>query len=451
MGTDNTVKRERRMRVTEKTVGWLVIAIAIFVSLVVLKPDLPKKIVLLTGPDDSGYHAIGEQYAAHLKSRGLRAEVVLTDGGMDNMRRLVDGANDTVAFAPSNLEKAVDPPIDAEHLVSLGSVAYEPLWFFFRSDLEVGGLKDVALLTVATDDDNTVVEWLAMRLLEVNGVRDTVDFAGDPGATPGDTVEALLDGTIDGVFAMGVPTAPAIEELLHADGISMLSFRRADAYVALTPGLEKLVVPEGVFDLARNIPPEETQLLSATTNLISSDSLHPSVIPVLLGAASRINEGQNALARGDTFPSPEGVSLPLARAAVRYFDQGETGLAKHVPYGLVRYLRHLGWVVLPLFVLAIALVKFLPIVLKIWTSIRLSGLYKRLESVEKADAAGDDPADLLAHLQEIDDASSGIFIPRSKLAEYIDFRQFVHDMRERIRGGEERKLKAEVLGSKDDS
>ena len=67
--------------------------------------------------------------------------------------------------------------------------------------------------------------------------------------------------------------------------------------------------------------------------------------------------------------------------------------------------------------------------------------------MEKADAAGDDRADLLAQLQEIDDASSKIFVPRSKLAEYIDFRQFLHDMRDRIASGDERKLEAEVLAT----
>ena len=75
---------------------------------------------------------------------------------------------------------------------------------------------------------------------------------------------------------------------------------------------------------------------------------------------------------------------------------------------------------------------------------------RRLEGVEKADATGTDRADLVADLQAIDDDSATIFVPRSKTAEYIDFRQFVHDMRDRIVSGDERKLKAEVLGSMDD-
>jgi hypothetical protein len=134
---------------------------------------------------------------------------------------------------------------------------------------------------------------------------------------------------------------------------------------------------------------------------------------------------------------PVAVSLPLDRAAIRYYDQGETGLARHVPYAIARHLNHLGFVVLPLVGLAVVVVKFLPVVLRTWTSLRLTGLYKKLEAVEKADAAGADRAELLAQLAEIDQASSGLYVPRSNVADYIDFRQFLHDMRERIAGGSE--------------
>lgn len=451
MASKSTLVRKKRVHATRETVGWLFIALVLFLSLVVFKPSLPDKIVLLTGPQGSSYHAVGMQYAALLGERGLTAEVVTTDGGMDNIRRLVDSDEATVAFAPSNLELAIHPPIDSEHLVTLGGVAFEPFWFFYRSDLKVGGLRDVARLTVATGDDDSVVGWLATRLLDINGVLEAVDFVAEIGTTPKATADALLGGVIDGVFAMGLPTTPTISSFLHTDGISVLSFNRADAYAALTPGLTKLVAPEGVFDLARNVPPEDAQLLAATTNIVSTDAIHPIVVSTLLGAARSIHENQNIFAGARTFPTPDGVSLPLHKAAVRFYDQGETGLAKHVPYTVARYLRHFGGVVLPLLALAVILIKFLPVVLKIWITVRLAVLYKRLVSVEKADAGGDDRADLLAQLQEIDDASSGIFVPRSKLAEYIDFRQFIHDMRDRINSGEERRLKAEVLGSKDDS
>ncbi len=445
MTTPSSVDRENRVNAIEKWAARAAIVAVLFVSLVVIQPSLPKKIVLLTGPEGGNYHEIGKRYAAELRSRGLETELVVTDGGLDNLQRLVDGAEATVAFVPSNLERAVDPPIDVEHLVSLGSVAYEPLWFFFRSDLEVHSLRDCAVLTLSTGDDDTVVNWMAKQFLAANGIADTVSIVGVGDQPVKETTDALLGGRIQGAFVMGVPVSPAVEKLLHDDRVGLLSFARADAYVALFPGLTKLVAPEGVFDLVRNVPPHDTQLLSATTNLVTRDSLHPAVVPLLLSSAASFYDEGNVFASSATFPSRVGVSLPLKRAANRYYDQGETGLSRQLPYALARALNHFGFVVLPLCALAFILVKVLPVAMQTWTKIRLVGLYKRLEAVEKADAAGTDRVELVAELRAIDDASSTIFVPRSKLSEYIDFRQFLHDMRDRIASGDERKAETEVL------
>ena len=101
-------------------------------------------------------------------------------------------------------------------------------------------------------------------------------------------------------------------------------------------------------------------------------------------------------------------------------------------YGVTRMLNHLGFVVLPLLTLALGLVKVVPLVLRIYGSARLTGFMKQLEAVEKAHASGADPSKLLAELKRLDEKSAKIFVPRSKVHDYIDFRQFLHDMRERV-------------------
>ena len=55
----------------------------------------------------------------------------------------------------------------------------------------------------------------------------------------------------------------------------------------------------------------------------------------------------------------------------------------------------------------------------------------RLEVVEKTDAAGGDRSKLLAELDAIDQASAKLHVPRPKIPDYLDFRQFLHDMRYR--------------------
>jgi hypothetical protein len=96
--------------------------------------------------------------------------------------------------------------------------------------------------------------------------------------------------------------------------------RPRHAYFALTPGLTKLVAPTGVFDLARDVPGEDTELVSLTTYPVSRHSLQPTVVPLLLSAAAGIADEENIFARRSTFPTPDGASLAAIFRAARSSD-----------------------------------------------------------------------------------------------------------------------------------
>ena len=103
-----------------------------------------------------------------------------------------------------------------------------------------------------------------------------------------------------------------------------------------------------------------------------------------------------------------------------------------MPYQIVRILNHLGFFVLPILTVAVVLLKGVPVVLKIIGSMQMKAWFRRLESVEKRHAAGGDPRQLLEELDSVDRDSAKAFVPRSIVSEYIDFRQFLHDMRDRV-------------------
>jgi hypothetical protein len=100
MATHGALAREQRGHRIRQVAGWALIAVAVFVSLDISRPSQPKRIVLLTGPEGSSYHAIGTRFASELRGRGLATEVVISDGGTDNLRRLAAGVEDAVAFTP---------------------------------------------------------------------------------------------------------------------------------------------------------------------------------------------------------------------------------------------------------------------------------------------------------------------------------------------------------------
>jgi hypothetical protein len=66
--------------------------------------------------------------------------------------------------------------------------------------------------------------------------------------------------------------APVVRQLLAAPGVELASFPRADAYLALYPYLSRLVLPEGVADLGRDIPPADVVLLAQKSRSSASST-----------------------------------------------------------------------------------------------------------------------------------------------------------------------------------
>jgi hypothetical protein len=68
-----------------------------------------------------------------------------------------------------------------------------------------------------------------------------------------------------------------VQSFARAPEIHLLGFQRADAYVALYPFLDKLVLPRGVADLAANRPPEDTSLIASKASLAVRNDVHPAL------------------------------------------------------------------------------------------------------------------------------------------------------------------------------
>lgn len=432
MNTKATITKERRAARFSRTTTVAVIAIVLFVSLVIIKPSAPESIVLLTGPEGSSYYEMGMRLAASIEEMGLETEVRTTTGGIDNARQLAAGAANTVALAPSTVEDTLGPKVDAGGLVSLGSIAFEPFWLFSRSEHGANSIADLVGLRVATGAPGTVVDIFARTILRTSGVLDGVEIVSLNDPTVEGLATALKEGNVDAVFLTGTPASPIIRELLGHPDFTTVPFGRTAAYEAWYPGVSGIVVPEGIADLAKNIPSEDLQLLAGTTNLLTLDGIYPGVVPLVLEAVIQSGDRQRFTTSTTTFPGRESISLPLDRAAARYYDHGKTGIAKFLPYKITRWLNHLGFVVLPLLTGVFVLLKIVPLGLKIWSTIQLMGMLKELESIEKAHATGADPTNLLTRLDALDQKTAGLFIPRSMVHDYIDDRQFLHDMRERV-------------------
>jgi TRAP-type uncharacterized transport system substrate-binding protein len=427
----DTAHAHKSSRTRWIVVSTAAIAILLLATLVIVKPAMPDRITLLAGPAGSADHALAQRYAEDLQRRGLDADVVVTEGALDTMRRLAESAN-AVGFLPAAIPADGASGIDTARLVALGSIGFSPLWLFHRSDLEITRIQDLAGRRVATGGEDTASDHVVRELIEMNGLNGKVELRPTAEQTAHALVESFKAATLDAAFVTGSANSNLVRALLDDEDSRFVSFDRADAYAALIPGVTALTAPEGVFDLARNVPPRDARLLATTICLVAREGLHRAVAPMLLVTAENLREKTTTFSTAITFPSPGHVAFPLDRGARRYFDQGETALSRFLPYKAERYVKHLTFVVLPLLAVVFLLLKFVPAGLRVWSGLKLKSMFKQLESVEKGHAANHDRARLLGDLDRLDRASATMFVPRSTVQEYIDFRQFLHDMRERV-------------------
>ena len=426
-----TPAKSERLKLTGATAAILVIAALLVVSLVFIKPAAPDRITLLTGPENSAYHDLGIRYAEDLRQRGLDVEVVITDGARDNVLQIIDG-KDAIAFAPSAVDWKSEVGSDDSSLVALGSVGVEPVWLFHRSALSIARLSELVGRNVVTESQGAASLHIAEILIEKNGLVGQIELQpiGNE-VSREELIQSLKSGAIDAIFITGHPGSPRVRALLHAD-LQFMSFDRAEAYAAQIPGITSLRAPEGMFDLGRNVPAKESLLLSKTTCLVADRKLHSAVVPLLLITAEDVRQSEMEFPALAAFPNSDHVTLPLHPAARRYFQQGEVGLSKYLPYRVTRFINHFGLFVLPLLTVAVVLLKAVPTCLKIWSNLRLKRMFKQLEAIEKRHAAGEETSALLVDLSQVGEASAAMYVPLFLSPDYVDFRQFLHDMRERI-------------------
>jgi TRAP-type uncharacterized transport system substrate-binding protein len=432
LGKTDSITSKKNSAYRMKTVAIAVIIIAVALSLLILKPAAPREITLLTGPVGSNDYELGVNLAKNLEDEGLHVKVSPSSGSIDNLLLLTSGAEDTVAFSPSSLETVLDESVDTSRLVSLGSVTYQPLWLFYRKGLQIQRVPDLAGSRVALGPETTVAGYISRLLLDANGVSNQIESVLVSNEDPDVLAGALKQGGIDAAFAMGNLSSAYISALLSDENIAFLSFERADAYGILSKAISKHRIPEGVLDLARNIPSSDTVLLAITTNLITLDSFHSATIPVLLQAVSNADRQNDILNIGKRFPNADNTTLPLARAAKRYYSQGQKGLSKVLPYKVTRWLNHLGFVVLPLLTVLVVLLKVVVVLIKLRASVRFNGFYRKLETIERASASGANPQLVHQDLDLLDDDCVDFSVPRSMREQYLNLRQLIHDLRERL-------------------
>ncbi len=165
--------------------------------------------------------------------------------------------------------------------------------------------------------------------------------------------------------------------------VALRGFPRADAYVALLPYLNKVVLPMGVASLAENRPPNDVVLIAPKTSLVVREDLHPALQYLLIDAAMKIHGGPGIFNRAGDFPAAEMMDLPLSEEANHMYRSGPSFLRRHLPFWLAELAQRLLLLLIPLAGLIYPVTKILPEVWRWQMERRVHRAYRELLTLER--------------------------------------------------------------------
>jgi hypothetical protein len=296
----------------------------------------------------------------------------------------------------------------------IGTLFYEPLWLFLRGQ----GLEKpekLRSLRLSIGPEGSASNKFSVEFFGRAGIID-LKSSTLLRFTPAETTEKLNRGELDGAVLLDSWESPFVHQLLTAENVSLQSIRRADAFVALYPHLNRLVLPAGVADLAKNRPPSDVILLAPKASLVVRRDLHPAIQYLLLEAAEQYHSAPGVFHKSGEFPAPESIDLPLSTHARQFYKTGSPFLQRHLPFWLAVLIEQSLVLAIPLLGVIFPLLRFAPAIYGWVARRRVYRLYSDLKSLEDQLAAvppSATPEDFIERLEKMYDRVSRQSVPAS--------------------------------------
>jgi len=407
----------------------LLIGGAFTVTLLLMRPAPPKEIVMSTGPLDGAYHAYAMKYREILAREGVTLNFWVSGGAVENLRRLSDATDGVdVAF----VQGGITGRGNAGELQSLGAMYLEPLWIFHRAQRGAVTLQSLKGGRIAIGDPGSGTAILAQTMLQANGLTEQPTSIVQVGGRT--AADMLIQGSVDAAFLVADPKSELVQRLIRTPGIHLLNLENAEAYVRQHYYLTRITLPRGVFDLQRDIPDHDLQMIAAPANLVVKQDLHPALAYLLLRAASEVHGRPSLINKLHDFPAADDTELPLSPEASRYYKSGAPFLQRYLPFWAANLIDRLLVLLLPALVILIPAMRLLPALYRWRVRSRIYRWYARLKEIEiDLDERLDEKQlqSILRKLDSIENAVNHIDTPLAYSENLYVFRQHIDLVRQR--------------------
>jgi TRAP-type uncharacterized transport system substrate-binding protein len=414
-------------------VASLITVVVVLAVLWVVRSAPPDTITITTGPEGSSFYRWAKLYQEELKKDGVTLNIHSSAGSLENLQQLQ--ANDShvdIGFVSGGLPEATT----AQGLISLGSVAYQPLLVFYRSSTPLIRLSDLAGKRLSVGMPGSGTRSLSLTLLKANGITGAPTKFVDSDA--GAAAAGLLEGKLDAVFLMGDSASlDTLRTLMRAPDIQLFNFVQADAYVRRRDYLNKIVLPQGSIDLGLNLPAHDVVLVGPTVELVARKELNAALSDLLLDVAKKVHGRPSVMQKRGEFPAPLEHDFPLSDDAVQYYKQGKRFFNRHIDsFWLASLLNRSAFAIVPLILILIPAMRFFPVVYRFTIQLRLYRWYRPLLLLER-EAFGplthERIRELLERLDGIEEAVNHLKVPASFASQFYWLRGHIDFVRQRLK------------------
>ncbi|MGV0998661.1 MAG: TAXI family TRAP transporter solute-binding subunit [Fluviibacter sp.] len=410
--------------------NWMYILPGLILAAVLIyfvRPLPPKTVRIATGQPNTTFATIGHLYEAEFKKHGVQLELVPSKGAGENMALLQSGQVDAV-FTQGGL--AFDDHKD--EFRSLGSIAYQPLWLFYRGpEVEDTDLNHfLAHRRTSINIPGSGTRPLVEAVFQAHGI--TVDAPNLIGLDSTRSVQALEKGDIDAIVLVGSMESLNIQELTKTAGVHIYNFSLAEAYAKRFKYLDPVVFPRGAISFHPVSPAQDIHMLSTTVDILTTNHLHPAIQLLFLEAASDFDRNRTSFFSNGKFPAYMDNRIPESDVARRYFKEGTPLLWGYVPFWLASLFDEIWFYLLAISAIVIPAISLLPSYRKNHAVLSIESCYGQLRQIENALLKNDARANAATLLQQINDLSLQVrklWVPTGNRTAYYDLRSAVNIVR----------------------
>ena len=249
-----------------------------------------------------------------------------------------------------------------------------------------------------------------------------------------ESVKALQQGAVDVVFTVSPRDSVTVQNLINLPGIQVASLNKLAAIVERNPYLETSLLPQGA--LASNVPPRDTSMLTMSTSLVARESLHPALKRLAIAIAMELNTSASLFHRAGEFPSLRRIDFPTAPMARATLTGGLPQHEKLLPFWWAQFLERVVLLILPIVLIALWLMRYLPHYLRWALQSRVNRWYGELKFIENDLSrdliSGLDLTRFLSRLNGIDRAVLAFDCPKDLMARCYTLHQHIEFVRQRL-------------------